>query len=108
MRLVWPDGSVEGGGGPESPAIRLIRPEACFTRIGRGGLIGFGEGWMVGDWDSEDLVGVLQVLTDHIEELVPRPVRNLRRLYDDGQPREEDAADAAASAASSSRGCPSS
>ncbi|WP_345424998.1 cyclopropane-fatty-acyl-phospholipid synthase family protein [Actinomycetospora chlora] len=91
MHLVWPDGSLEGD--PSGPGLRLIRPEAFFTRLGRAGLIGFGEGWMVGDWDSDDLVGVLRTLTDHVEELVPRPLRNLRRCYDRGQPREEVAAD---------------
>ncbi|MHC1558401.1 class I SAM-dependent methyltransferase [Actinomycetospora sp. C-140] len=95
LHLVWPDGTVEGD--PAGPGLRLIRPEAFFTRLGRHGLIGFGEGWMVGDWDSDDLVGVLRTLTDHVEVLVPRPLRNLRRLYDRGQPREEVAADAAAS-----------
>ena len=97
MRLVWPDGRVEGAGGPTSPTLRIIRPDAFFTRLGRYGLIGFGEAWMVGDWDSNDLVGVLRVLTDHIEQLVPRPVRNLRGFYDRGQPSEEDAASRAVS-----------
>ena len=95
LHLVWPDGSVEGD--PAGPGLRLIRPEAFFTRLGRHGLIGFGEGWMVGDWDSDDLVGVLRTLTDHVEVLVPRPLRNLRGFYDRGQPREEVAADAAVS-----------
>src|SRR3954451_14555854 len=95
LHLGWPDGSVEGD--PQGPELRLIRPEAFFTRLGRHGLIGFGEGWMVGDWDSDDLVGVLRTMTDKIEELVPRPLRHLRRLYDRGQPREEVAADAAVS-----------
>ena len=95
LHLVWPDGSVEGD--PRGPELRLIRPEAFFTRLGRQGLIGFGEGWMVGDWDSDDLVGVLRCLTDHVEQLVPRPLRNLRRVYDRGQPYEEVAADATVS-----------
>jgi cyclopropane-fatty-acyl-phospholipid synthase len=95
LHLVWPDGSVEGD--PQGPELRLIRPEAFFTRLGRQGLIGFGEGWMVGDWDSDDLVGVLRCLTDHVEQLVPRPLRNLRRVYDRGQPHEEVAADATVS-----------
>jgi cyclopropane-fatty-acyl-phospholipid synthase len=97
MRLVWPDGTVEGGGGPGSPTMRLIRPEACFTRVGRLGLIGFGEGWMVGDWDSDDLVGVLRCFSEHVEELVPRPLRRMRGFYDRGQPREEVADDAVVS-----------
>jgi cyclopropane-fatty-acyl-phospholipid synthase len=97
MRLIWPDGTVEGAGAPNSPAIRLIRPEACFTRLGCHGLIGFGEGWMVGDWHSDDLVGVLQCFSENIEELVPRPLRRMRGFYDRGQPSEEDARDAAVS-----------
>ena len=97
MRLQWPDGSSEGAGGPGDPTVRLIRPDAFFTRLGRHGLIGFGEAWMVGDWDSDDLVGVLRVFTDHIEQLVPRPLRNLRGFYDRGQPHEEDARDAVVS-----------
>ena len=94
MRLRWPDGTVEGAGTVDDPTVRLIRPDAFFTRLGAHGLIGFGEAWMVGDWDSEDLVGVLRVLTENIEHLVPRPLRNLRRFYDRGQPHEEDAASA--------------
>lgn len=97
MRLIWPDGGVEGAGGPTSPEIRLFRPEACFTRMGRQGLIGFGEGWMVGDWDSSDLVGVLSCFSEHIEQLVPRPLRGMRGFYDRGQPREEVAGDAVVS-----------
>ena len=97
LRVQWPDGRLEGAGGPDAPLVRLIRPEAFFTRLGRSGLIGFGEAWMVGDWDTDDLVGVLRVFTDHLEELVPRPLRNLRGFYDRGQPREEDARDAAVS-----------
>jgi len=97
MRLAWPDGTVEGGGGPGSPTVRLIRPEACFTRLGSHGLIGFGEGWMVGDWDSDDLVGVLRCFSEHIEELVPMPLRRMRGFYDRGQPREEVASDSVVS-----------
>jgi cyclopropane-fatty-acyl-phospholipid synthase len=97
MRLAWPDGTVEGAGGPDSPVVRLIRPEACFTRIGCHGLIGFGEGWMVGDWDSEDLVGVLRCFSEHIEELVPMPLRRMRGFYDRGQPHEEVASDSVVS-----------
>jgi cyclopropane-fatty-acyl-phospholipid synthase len=97
MRLAWPDGTVEGGGGPGSPTVRLIRPEACFTRLGCHGLIGFGEGWMVGDWDSDDLVGVLRCFSEHIEELVPMPLRRMRGFYDRGQPDEEVASDSVVS-----------
>jgi cyclopropane-fatty-acyl-phospholipid synthase len=39
----------------------------------------------------------MRCFTDHIEDLVPRPLRKLRRLYDRGQPHEERAEDATVS-----------
>ena len=35
----------------------LIRPDAFFQRLGAGGLIGFGEAYQAGDWDTDDLPG---------------------------------------------------
>ena len=58
-----PDGSVTGGGGP---VLRLRDPKAFFRRLGADGLIGFGESYMAGDWDADDLAGVLTVLAAHV------------------------------------------
>src|SRR4051794_19025550 len=46
VTLRFPDGLGWGAGGPR---LDLVRPDAFFTRLGRDGLIGFGEAWMVGD-----------------------------------------------------------
>ncbi|MEZ5092726.1 hypothetical protein [Nocardioides sp.] len=34
------------------PTIVLHRPQEFYARIGRDGLIGFGEGYLTGAWDS--------------------------------------------------------
>ena len=65
-----------------SPAdIRLLDPEAFFLRVGNQGLIGFGEAYMAGDWDAEDLGGTLTVLCEEIADLVPRWMQRLRAVY---------------------------
>ncbi|MEU6978175.1 class I SAM-dependent methyltransferase [Streptomyces sp. NPDC046371] len=63
------------------PRLTLHDPDAFHRRIGRHGLIGFGESYMAGEWDSDDLVGVLTVLAGHADELVPAPLRRLRGLW---------------------------
>ena len=40
-------------------------PHAFFRRIGATGLIGFGESYMAGEWEADDLVGVLTVLAEN-------------------------------------------
>jgi cyclopropane-fatty-acyl-phospholipid synthase len=39
--------------------MRLHHPSAFHRRLGRGGLIGFGEAYQAGDWDADDLAGLL-------------------------------------------------
>ncbi|MER5741557.1 SAM-dependent methyltransferase, partial [Streptomyces sp. NPDC002262] len=60
------------------PRLTLHDSDAFYQRIGRDGLIGFGESYMAGEWDSDDLAGVLTVLAAHADELVPAPLRRLR------------------------------
>ncbi len=80
MRLRWPDGKVRGAGGPDSPELRLIRPDAFHERLGSRGLIGFGEAYMAGDWETDDLSGVLTVLAERAATLVPAPLQRLRSI----------------------------
>lgn len=69
-------------GTTDSPPTLLLRdPEAFFRRIGADGLIGFGEAYMAGEWDSDDLVGVLTVLARHVDDLVPGTLRRLRGAW---------------------------
>ncbi|WP_432105385.1 class I SAM-dependent methyltransferase [Streptomyces sp. bgisy091] len=68
------------------PLMEIRRPDAFFRRIGASGLIGFGESYMAGEWDSPDLVGVLTVLAGNAAGLVPAPLQKLRRLWALRQP----------------------
>lgn len=55
---------------PGAPVLRLHRPGAFCHRVGENGLIGFGESYQDGDWDSPDLVALLS-----------EPTVRLWRLY---------------------------
>ncbi|MFJ5712254.1 class I SAM-dependent methyltransferase [Streptomyces sp. NPDC093105] len=68
------------------PRLVLHDPDAFHRRVGRHGLIGFGESYLAGEWDSDDLAGVLTVLAGRVDELVPAPLRRLRRLWVSARP----------------------
>ncbi|OBA82780.1 cyclopropane-fatty-acyl-phospholipid synthase [Mycobacterium sp. 1164966.3] len=87
MRLVYPDGAVIGAADPTLPVLFLHRPDALARRIGRHGLIGFGESYMAGDWSSNDLAGLLTVLARSVTDLVPRALQLLRPLGPAFRPR---------------------
>jgi cyclopropane-fatty-acyl-phospholipid synthase len=86
LRLVYADGSVIGGGDPTSPMLVIIHPDALARRIGRHGLIGFGESYMAGEWESEDLTEVLTILATEVADLVPRGWQWLRPIATASQP----------------------
>ncbi|MFJ3203168.1 class I SAM-dependent methyltransferase [Streptomyces sp. NPDC086989] len=71
------------------PSLTVHEPEAFFRRIAAYGLIGFGESYMAGEWDSDDLTGLLTVLTAHVDELVPAPLRRLRGAWVRPRPEAE-------------------
>ncbi|MFJ8430197.1 class I SAM-dependent methyltransferase [Kitasatospora sp. NPDC094019] len=72
-----------------APVLRLHRPDAFFHRIGESGLIGFGESYQAGDWDSPDLIALLTELATAPETLVPTGAQWLRRLYVQRPPATE-------------------
>jgi cyclopropane-fatty-acyl-phospholipid synthase len=78
------DDVVLGRGGP---AITVHRPEELYARIGRDGLIGFGEAYLTGAWDAADLAGFLTVLAADVADLVPAPLQRLRALVTPRTPR---------------------
>ena len=103
MTLSLPDGTRWGKGGPE---LQVTRPEAFFTRLGRDGLIGFGEAWMTAELTADRLpardvsgaalnaatdvlAGALTVLARRMSTLIPVPLQRLRRLWQQAQPRTE-------------------
>ncbi|MFI6908234.1 class I SAM-dependent methyltransferase [Nonomuraea sp. NPDC050394] len=66
--------------GPAWTGFRLHRPDEFFRRVGTDGLIGFGESYTAGDWDADDLAGLLTALAGEVDTLVPPPLQRLRRL----------------------------
>jgi cyclopropane-fatty-acyl-phospholipid synthase len=91
LRLVYPDGTVVGAADPTAPTLVIVQPEALARRIGRHGLIGFGESYMAGEWSCKesphDLTAVLTVFATSVAELVPRAVQRLRPFAPAFRPR---------------------
>jgi cyclopropane-fatty-acyl-phospholipid synthase len=90
IRVATPDGKMHGAGGPAAPVMVLHRPREFFRRFGATGLIGFGEAYMAGDWDSADLTGLLTVFAEHAAELIPSWLQTLRGLAVRRQPLVDD------------------
>ena len=81
---------VPGGGGP---VLRVRRPREFLNRLGTDGLIGFGEAYQTGAWDTEtgdELVALLTELASRLEDLIPRPLHRMRSLAARHLPREQD------------------
>src|SRR5581483_9863029 len=89
LQVRFPSGQTIGGGGPDAPVMVLRRPREFYRRFGASGLIGFGEAYLAGDWDSEDLTPLLTVLAEHAADLVPPWLQRLRRLAVRRQPRDD-------------------
>ncbi|MGX6510113.1 class I SAM-dependent methyltransferase [Rhodococcus sp. SJ-2] len=99
VRVEYPDGTVLGGSGAAGssngtdsrilPRMIIRHPESFARRLGRGGLVGFGEAYMAGDWTASDPVAVLTPFAAEIGSLIPLPLRRLRRLVVAAQPTGE-------------------
>ncbi|MEE4025928.1 class I SAM-dependent methyltransferase [Gordonia sp. PKS22-38] len=91
VRVEFPDGKVVGHHGDRVLPRMIVRhPEDFARRIGAGGLIGFGESYMAGDWTTDDLVGVLTPFATRVARLVPRPLQALRHVALPKHPSSED------------------
>jgi cyclopropane-fatty-acyl-phospholipid synthase len=64
--------------GKGGPVAVIRRPEELYARLGRHQLIGFGEAYLTGAWDAEDLGAFLTVLAAEISDLVPQSLQSLR------------------------------
>jgi cyclopropane-fatty-acyl-phospholipid synthase len=71
----------------ERPTLVLHRPEEFCARLGHDGLIGFGEAFMTGAWDSPDLDRLLTLLARDLPTLVPDWLQRFRKLYVAREPR---------------------
>ena len=93
VRVTGPGGVAFGAGSKGSPVLTLRRPDDFYQRIGAAGLIGFGESYMAGDWDCDDLTGLLTAFASQVDTLVPRPLQALRRFYVRRAPAADDASE---------------
>jgi cyclopropane-fatty-acyl-phospholipid synthase len=90
IRVRLSDGRLLGAGPAGSPLMTIHNPASFFTRLGAGGLIGFGESYMAGDWDCGDLTGLLTVFAAHVGDLVPTPFQRLRTMAVRRQPAADE------------------
>ncbi|MFG3226879.1 class I SAM-dependent methyltransferase [Kitasatospora sp. NPDC048194] len=89
LRVDLPGGRTLQPAPPGAPVLRLHRPRAFLHRVGESGLIGFGESYQAGEWDSPDLVALLTELATAPHTLVPPGTQWLRRLYVQRPPAAE-------------------
>jgi cyclopropane-fatty-acyl-phospholipid synthase len=83
---------------PGSPVLRLRRPDAFRRRVGATGLIGLGEAYQAGDWDADDLAGLLTAAAGAMSGSLGglrklarlRHVPWLRSLHGARSPKEEE------------------
>jgi cyclopropane-fatty-acyl-phospholipid synthase len=68
-------GAARPANGPE---LRLRRPGSFYRRLGAQGLIGFGEAFQAGDWDTDDLAGLLAVFAAGVDTLIPPWLQGIR------------------------------
>jgi cyclopropane-fatty-acyl-phospholipid synthase len=64
--------------GADGPSLRLQRPGSFYRRLGGRGLIGFGEAYQAGDWDTDDLAGLLTVFASGVDTLIPPWLQGVR------------------------------
>jgi cyclopropane-fatty-acyl-phospholipid synthase len=74
---------------PAAPVMTIHQPARFFRRLGRDGLIGFGESYMAGEWDADDVARVLTPFAKRMAGLVPNALQRARRWYDARQPAAE-------------------
>jgi cyclopropane-fatty-acyl-phospholipid synthase len=92
LRVQFPDGTGFGAGSAADPLMVVRRPDAFFARIATDAKIGFGEAYMVGDWDAgpgTDLADLLTPFASNVATLIPPPLQRFRRFVEGRQPTDE-------------------
>ena len=88
IRVHLPGGAVIGGAAHDENApdmtVHQLRP--FVRRIGDSGLIGFGESYLAGEWDSSRLADLIAAFAQGVDDLVPAPLKRLRSAYLRRQP----------------------
>ena len=80
LEIELPDGSLRRFGA--GPPVRLsIRDRRFFRRLATRGKLGFGESYIAGEWSSDDLPALFQLLLRNAEAAAARHAR-VRRLLE--------------------------
>jgi cyclopropane-fatty-acyl-phospholipid synthase len=90
IRVVEPNRTARPGGASNVPSLTIHRPSAFYSRLATAGLIGFGESYQAGDWDTDDLPMLLTELFSRSDRPVPSSARNLRRYLGARRPSNEE------------------
>ena len=64
-----PDGEFRNYGDATDPQKIKVNSWKFFARLARGGSVGLGDAWIHGDWDSDNLTGVLELFIDNISRV---------------------------------------
>lgn len=92
IQVRMPDGTVLGSPAPHAPTM-VVHDDRFFDRVGRHHKIGVGEGYLAGEWAPSrdtDLADLLTPFAERLADIVPGPLRRLRRLAEAGHPAAED------------------
>jgi len=86
LNMVLPDGTIKLFGDPQSPehlAVTLrVKTYDFFWNMIRGGDIAFGEGYTAGDWETDDLTGLIRLLIENQQQIIDRNPRTTQvRLF---------------------------
>ncbi|MGI8679213.1 MAG: class I SAM-dependent methyltransferase [Jatrophihabitans sp.] len=90
LRVLEPGDRSYGGGTSADPVMQLVRPDSFWHRLGETGTIGFGEGYMAGDWTSDDLPSVLSAFAANMRTMIPPYLHRLRNAVLSVQPGHHD------------------
>lgn len=77
--LRYPDGRGRAFGDGSAPPIvvDVRRPEALWGALGRRTRVGFGESYVAGHWDCDDLVGLFSLLGRNLDAAAEHPLTQL-------------------------------
>ena len=65
--LMFGEGAITGDGAPTAHIV--VHSTAFYRRVALGGTVGAGESYMDGDWDCDDLVGLVRLFALNVDSL---------------------------------------